>query len=159
MASLTIEAETLDILLIEDDENDVQFLKRALRSRDIKNRIRSVADGEEALDYIFHRGQYSDVNLYPMPGLVLLDLNIPKLDGVDILRIVKKDSRLKTIPIIVLSTSSQKEDIRNCYKVGVNSYVVKPTDFGEFKRVIGDLANYWLSMNRLPDIFRKQLEN
>ncbi len=153
------EKEQLDILLVEDDLDDIEFTIRAFRRKNIRNRIRTVGDGEQALDYIFSRSAFADREKYPKPGLVILDLKLPKIDGVEVLRVVKNHPRLRTIPIIMLTTSRSPEDVRKCYQLGVNSYVVKPLDFEEFSDLIELIARYWLDLNLLPNVFHRQRQD
>lgn len=153
---LDIDKESLDILLVEDNPDDVLLMKQALEENEIKNKLIVLGDGQEALDYLLHVGVYSDIEKYPAPGLVILDLKLPKINGVEVLKIVKSDSKLCTIPIIMLTTSSDELDVRRCYNYGVNSYIVKPTEFPVFSEVISLVTHYWLTMNELPDIFRKK---
>ncbi|MBN2055265.1 response regulator [bacterium] len=155
---LEIEKEGLDIMLVEDNQDDIILMQRAFSQNRIRNRVRIVRDGEEALDYIFHRGKYEDISDCPMPGLVILDLKLPRIDGVEVLKIIKSDKKLRTIPIIMLTTSRDERDIKLCYQLGVNSYIVKPTEFDTFAGIVGEVTNYWLQLNELPDVFRKTIQ-
>lgn len=146
---------SLDILLVEDNQDDIRFTKMAFEINKIPNRLRIVKSGEEALDYIFHRGDYEDSTRYPAPGLLILDLDVPHINGVDVLRIIKKEQQYRTIPIIMLTTSARDTDALQCYKHSANSYIVKPPDFQTFTEIIGQLAHYWLGLNELPDAFRR----
>ena len=120
------------ILLVEDSAEDVEATLRALRRAGLANPIHHCADGDEALDYLRHSGRYADGRDAPVPGVILLDLNLPGTDGREVLEAVKRDSGLKAIPVIVLTTSSDERDVQRCYEAGANSYVKKPVDFDGF---------------------------
>jgi two-component system response regulator len=138
------------ILLVEDDPQDVELTLRAFRSEKVQSRIEVVRDGEEALDYLFCRGDYKFRPLDQPPTLVLLDLKLPKIGGLQVLREVKASAECRSIPVIVLTSSGEERDIAESYKLGVNSYIQKPVDIGEFRRAIGALALYWLGVNKSP---------
>ena len=138
------------ILLVEDDPQDVELLLRAFRSENVQSRIEVVRDGEEALDYLFCRGAYKGRSSDQPPTLVLLDLKLPKIGGLQVLRELKASAECQSIPVIVLTSSGEQRDIAESYKLGVNSYIQKPVDIGEFRRAIKALALYWLGVNRSP---------
>jgi len=138
------------ILLAEDDEAQAILITRALEEAGAANKIYLVRDGEEALDYLFRRGNYADKGKSPRPGLVLLDLRLPKLDGLDVLNTIKQSEELKSIPVVVITTSDNNEDIAQAYRNHANSYLVKPLGFGEFSGMIRELSTYWLAVNRHP---------
>lgn len=142
---------TAVILLVEDDPEDQELTRRALRASKLRNRLVTVSDGEEALDYLYRRGAYSDPESSPRPDLILLDLNMPKLDGLAVLERVKQDACLRRIPVVVLTTSSQEEDILRSYDLGVNSYVTKPVRMEGFAKAIRDLEHYWFELVVLPN--------
>jgi len=137
-------AETgdVDILLVEDNPNDAELTQRAFRKSDVDVRLAIVRDGAEALDYLFG-GK-------PRPKVVLLDLKLPKIDGIDVLRRIRAGERTRTIPVVVLTSSQEERDIVECYELGANSYVVKPVDFDRFYRTVSDIGAYWLVLNKLP---------
>jgi len=137
-------AETgdVDILLVEDNPNDAELTQRAFRKSDLDVRLAIVRDGAEALDYLFG-GK-------PRPKVVLLDLKLPKIDGIDVLRRIRAGERTRTIPVVVLTSSQEERDIVECYELGANSYVVKPVDFDQFYRTVSDIGAYWLVLNKLP---------
>lgn len=135
-------AEEIDILLVEDNPNDAELTLRALRKSDIGARLAIARDGAEALEYLL-----SD---RPKPKVVFLDLKLPKIDGIEVLRRVRADDRAHSIPVVVLTSSQEERDINECYKLGVNSYVVKPVEFDKFYKAVGDLGTYWLVLNKSP---------
>ena len=136
------------ILLVEDDEAHAILIIRSFEDTKLGNKIYLVSDGEEALDYLFRRGKYADKEKSPRPDLILLDLQLPKLDGHEVLKEVKKSDDLKSIPVVVLTVSESEGDIAQAYSNYANSYLVKPVDFGEFSEMIRDLGHYWLVLNK-----------
>jgi len=138
------------ILLVEDSAEDVEATTRALRKAGLANPIHHCVDGEEALDYLKRRGKYSDAAMAPRPGVVLLDLNLPGIDGRQVLSEAKADPELKRIPMIILTTSSDERDIQRCYESGANSYVKKPVDLEGFLQSIQRLSDYWFEVVILP---------
>jgi CheY-like chemotaxis protein len=140
----------VEILLVEDNPNDAEMAIRALRKNSIANHMVHVLDGEAALDFIFARGAYSGRDVESGPKVILLDLKLPKVDGLEVLKAVKSDPRTKIIPVIVLTSSSEEKDIIESYRLGVNSYIVKPVDFDKFVEAIKGLGFYWLLLNQSP---------
>ena len=140
----------VDILLIEDNPNDVELTMRALKRNHIVNNIQVIMDGAEALEYFFAGGKYSGRDTNLKPKLVILDLKLPKVDGLEILRKVKSDETTKTIPVVVLTTSKEESDIVSSYKLGANSFIVKPVDFEKFITTVKELGMYWLLLNEPP---------
>jgi two-component system, response regulator len=140
----------IDILLIEDNPNDAELTLRALKKNNIANKIQLIKDGAEALDYFFAKGNYSNRNMMLNPKLVILDLKLPKVDGLEILRRVKSDERTKTIPIVIMTSSKEENDIVASYKLGANSFIVKPVDFEKFMVSVKELGMYWLLLNEPP---------
>lgn len=138
------------ILLVEDDAAHAMLTMRALEDAKLANEIHWVADGEEAMDYLFRRGEYTDKKKSPRPDLILLDLRLPKLDGHEVLKAIKESDDLKHIPVVVLTTSESEGDLAKAYSNYVNSYLVKPIDFGEFSEMIRERGFYWLLWNRHP---------
>jgi len=141
----------VEILLVEDNSRDVELTLRALKKHNLANKVHVVKDGAEALDYIFAKGTYAERNMDDTPKVILLDLKLPKVDGLEVLRQVKSDERTKTIPVVVLTSSREAPDLIESYKLGVNSYIVKPVDFEKFLDAVGELGFYWLLLNELPD--------
>ena len=148
MAELT--GDPLHILLVEDNEAHAELVIRGLRDQQVANRIHHVVDGEKALDYLFHRGAYSDPVQNPRPNLVLLDLRLPRVDGLEVLRIIKTTPDLLRIPVVILTSSDAESDIAKSYDYHANSYVVKPLDFKTFTKLMKDLGFYWLGWNAKP---------
>ena len=138
------------ILLAEDDLGDQELTKRALEEGKVENELYIVKDGEEALDYLFRRGRYTDPETSPRPDLFLLDLNMPKLDGRQVLEQIRSIHELRNIRVVVLTTSHQEEDITRSYDLGVHSYITKPVDLDQFFNVIRTLEEYWLQIVVLP---------
>ena len=140
----------MEILLVEDNPNDAEMALRALKKHNISNNINHVYDGEEALDFIFARGQYGDRDSENKPKLILLDLKLPKIDGLEVLKVLKTGPQTKTIPVVVLTSSTEEKDMVESYQLGVNSYIVKPVDFDNFCSSMKDIGMYWLLLNQLP---------
>ena len=142
--------EDVEILLVEDNPNDVELTLRALHKQNLANKVFVVKDGAEALDFIFATGQFAKRNIEHRPKVILLDLKLPKVDGVEVLRAIKLDEQLKTIPIVVLTSSKETRDLQECYRLGVNSYVVKPVEFDQFSETVKQLGLYWMVLNSGP---------
>ncbi len=145
-----VNADAVDILLVEDNPNDLELALRALKKRHLANKIVVARDGAEALDFIFGTGAYAGRELTDQPKLVLLDLKLPKVDGLEVLRRIKSDERTKVIPVVVLTSSQEERDIVESYRLGVNSYRVKPVDFERFIDCVSELGLYWLVCNKPP---------
>ncbi len=141
----------ITILMADDDEDDRMMTKEALEEAKLANDLRFVVDGEELLDYLYRRGKYTDPADSPRPGLILLDLNMPKKDGREALKEIKADPNLKRIPIVVMTTSQAEVDIYRSYDLGVNSFITKPVSFEGLVYVIAMLAQYWFQIVQLPD--------
>jgi len=140
----------VNILLVEDNEDHAELTLRALRSNNLINEVYVVKDGEEALDFVYHRGKYADVKEFPLPGLILLDISLPKVSGLEVLETLKGDPQLKVIPVIMLTTSEREEEIARSYAGGANSYVTKPVNFEEFVKKITEIKLYWIITSSLP---------
>jgi len=138
----------VEILLIEDNPDEAQLTIRSLKSHNLANRLLHIDDGEEALDFIFSTGKYADNKLPFNPKLILLDLKLPKVDGLEILRRLKADDRTKLLPVAVLTSSNEERDIIESYKLGVNSYIVKPVNFETFSKAVLELGMYWMLLNQ-----------
>jgi len=138
------------ILLVEDDPDDVELTLRALRKNNITNKVELARDGAEALDYLFGAGAYSGRDTSLMPAVILLDLKLPKIDGFEVLRKLRADDRTKLLPVVILTSSKEEQDIVNGYSHGCNSYVRKPVDFAQFSEAVRQLGLYWLLLNESP---------
>lgn len=146
---MTLENQ-IRILLVEDNENDAELTLRTLKKRNLGNDIRWVKDGTEALDCIFSESRAPGPASRSFPKLILLDLKLPKVDGLEVLRRLKSDDRTKLIPVVVMTSSGQEPDIARCYQLGVNSYIVKPVEFDKFSETVAQLGMYWLLLNQPP---------
>lgn len=142
--------EQVDILLVEDNPNDAELTIRALKKNNILNNILHLEDGEEVLHYIFGTGKYTERDTQEIPKVILLDLKMPKIDGLDVLKQLKSNEKTKVIPVILLTSSKEDRDIMEGYKLGVNSYIVKPVGFENFVKAVSDIGFYWLLMNQPP---------
>ena len=140
----------VELLLVEDDPNDVELTLIALRKHKLANKIHVVRDGEEALDFLFCRGQYSERTRNGPPKVILLDLKLPKVSGLEVLKAVKDDPRTRAVPVVVMTSSREQRDLVEGYRLGVNSYIQKPIDFEQFQSTIRDLGYYWLVVNQSP---------
>jgi len=139
---------SVEILLVEDNENDAELALRALRKNNMANSIIHIKDGPEALDYVFAEGDYVHRGIENIPGIILLDLKLPKLSGLEILEKIKSDDRTKMIPVIMLTSSKEEPDIANAYKLGANSYIVKPVEFDRFTDAMKNVGYYWMLINQ-----------
>ena len=142
--------DNVEILLVEDNPADVELTMHALRHNNLANRIHVARDGEEALDFLFCRGPHSKRSLDNPPRIVLLDLKLPKVDGLEVLRQLKGNSRTKAIPVVILTSSKEDRDMVSGYQLGVNSYIQKPVDFTAFRETIKQLGLYWMVVNQPP---------
>lgn len=142
----------VEILLVEDNPSDAELTMHAFLKSKLANEVRLVRDGAEALDFLFCRGTFSSRRFDSPPHVVLLDLKLPKVDGLQVLEQVKEDERTRSIPIIVLTSSKEETDLARSYKLGVNSYIQKPVNFDEFQKVVQQLGMYWLLLNSKPPV-------
>jgi two-component system, response regulator len=140
----------VDILLVEDNPEDVELTLHAFQRNNLANAVSVVRDGEEALDFIFCRGKHQNRRFEAPPKVVLLDLKLPKVDGLDVLRAMKNDQRTKAVPVVVMTSSKEQRDMVEGYRLGVNSYIQKPVNFDEFCNLIKELGSYWLVINQPP---------
>jgi len=143
-------APEVEILLVEDDANDVELTLRAFRSRNLANQVFVARDGAEALAFFFGEDGHPLRDIGVMPRVILLDLNLPKVDGLEVLRRLRADERTRTLPIVVLTSSTEEPDIAAAYRLGANSYIVKPVDFESFARAVSEVGLYWVLLNELP---------
>jgi CheY-like chemotaxis protein len=140
----------VQILLVEDNPNDVELTLRALQKLNLANRVFVVKDGAEALEFIFATGNYSVRRVDDLPRVVLLDLKLPKVDGIEVLRKIKADARTRHVPVVMLTSSQEERDVMETYRLGVNSYIVKPVDFSNFVHAVSELGLYWGILNKVP---------
>jgi CheY-like chemotaxis protein len=140
----------IEILVVEDDPGELELTMHALQAEHLCNRIEVARDGEEALDFLYCRGAFSDRNPASPPKLILLDLKLPRLDGLEVLRQIKEDPDMRAIPVVILTSSNQESDLVRGYRLGTNSYVQKPVDFDQFRATIKQLGSYWLIVNEGP---------
>lgn len=145
-----MEGEPVVVLLIEDNDDHAELVKRQMADHRVANRLIRLSDGQAALDYFFRRGDFADPASSPRPHVVLLDLRLPKVDGIEILKVCKETESLSQIPVIVLTTSEAERDVNHAYHNHANSYIVKPVDFEKFRQLMNDLGFYWLSWNTVP---------
>jgi two-component system response regulator len=140
----------IEILLIEDNMNDAELTIRALKKNNLANKLVHLKDGVEAIDFIFAEGSYSGRKVENVPKVILLDLKMPRVNGIEVLKKIKADERTKKIPVVILTSSKEDPDIQECYRLGVNSYVVKPVQFEQFVKVVSELGLYWMILNQPP---------
>lgn len=145
-----INAKEVEVLIVEDNPQDVELTMRALKKHHLANNVVVVGDGEDALDFIFARNAYNHRNIDSRPKVILLDLKLPKVSGLDVLKQIKSDERTKIIPVVVVTSSREEQDIVRSYRLGVNSYVVKPVNFEKFAKAVAELGMYWLLLNEPP---------
>lgn len=145
---ITMSNQVIEILLVEDNVNDAEMTMRALKKARIANNVLHLKNGAEALDFIFGRNKYEGRDTDNKPRLILLDLKMPKVDGIEVLQQLKNSELAKVIPVVVLTSSSEHPDIEECYKLGVNSYIVKPVGFENFTQAITELGFYWMLLNK-----------
>ena len=144
------DTEAVDILLVEDNPQDAELTTRALKKNNLANRLFTVEDGAEALDFVFCRGKYATRDNGRPPRVVLLDLKLPKVSGLEVLRALKQDEKTRAIPVVIVTSSREDPDIKTAYSLGANSYVVKPVDFDAFAEAVSSLGLYWLLVNQPP---------
>jgi CheY-like chemotaxis protein len=142
--------QDVEILLVEDDPNDVELTLRALQKHNLGGKVFVVKDGAEALEFIFATGAFAQRNIENRPKVVLLDLKLPKIDGIEVLRKIKADARTRNTPVVMLTSSQEERDVLATYTLGVNSYIVKPVDFNNFVHAVGELGVYWGTLNKVP---------
>ena len=140
----------VEILLVEDNPHDAEMTIRALKKANLANKLIHLKDGAEALDFIFAKGAFSDRQIENKPKVILLDIKMPKVDGIQVLRQIKSNDTTKTIPVVIMTSSKEEQDVITSYNLGVNSYVVKPVDFEGFAKAVSELGFYWLITNQLP---------
>lgn len=142
--------EEVEILLVEDSQSDAELAIRALKKKNLANKLIHLKNGAEALDFIFGPATEGEENRLRIPKVVLLDLKMPKVNGLEVLQKIRADERTRTIPVVVLTSSKEDPDVEACYRMGVNSYIVKPVDFENFMKAVSELGLYWLLLNQVP---------
>jgi CheY-like chemotaxis protein len=142
----------LEILLVEDNPQEAELTIRALKKRTLANHFVHVHDGQEALDFLFGKGPYKERDVRELPKVVLLDLKLPKLDGIEVLRQMRANKHTRLVPVVVLTSSREDRDVIEAYQLGANSYIVKPVDFEKFLEVVSNMITYWLLLNELPSL-------
>lgn len=142
--------EDVEILLVEDNPNDVELTLRALQKQNLASKVFVVKDGAEALDFVFATGPFAHRKIENRPKVILLDLKLPKVDGIEVLRRIKSDDRTKHTPVVMLTSSQEDRDVLDTYNLGVNSYIVKPVDFNNFVHAVSELGIYWGLLNKVP---------
>ena len=142
--------DDVEILLVEDNPNDVELTLRALRKQNLANKVFVVKDGAEALEFVFATGVFSQRKVDDHPKVILLDLKLPKVDGIEVLRKIKADSRTRHTPVVMLTSSQEERDVLESYRLGANSYIVKPVDFSHFVHAVSELGMYWGILNKVP---------
>lgn len=140
--------EGIEILLVEDSASDAEMTIKALKKNNLANKLLHLKDGAAALDFVFAEGDYTGRNIEDKPRIILLDLKMPKINGIEVLERIRSDARTKTIPVVMLTSSKEDPDIKKCYELGVNSYVIKPVEFDEFQKAISNLGLFWMIVNQ-----------
>ena len=143
-----MKTETADILIAEDNPNDAMLTIRSLKQHNLANRLVHLSDGQAAIDYLFANGAYSERDPLDLPKVVLLDLKLPKLNGLEVLSLIRGEPRTKFLPVVILTSSQEESDLIESYKLGANSYIVKPVDFENFSKAIYEVGLYWLLLNK-----------
>lgn len=146
-----VTVEEVEVLLVEDNSSDAELTVRALKKNNLTNRLHIARDGADALDFLFARGAYSNRAGSQLPKVVLLDMKLPKMSGLEVLAAIRTDARTKVLPVVMLTSSKQEPDIQRCYALGVNSYIVKPVDFEAFVQAVTQAGLYWLLVNQPPN--------
>jgi two-component system, response regulator len=143
--------DIIEILLVEDNPNDLELALHALKKNHLANRIQVARDGQDALDFVYGNGAFNGRLLQHGPRVILLDLKLPKVDGLDVVRTLKANERTRSIPIVIMTSSREERDLVESYRLGVNSYILKPVDFAQFTEAVRHLGFYWLLMNKVPE--------
>lgn len=145
-----VDLEQVEILLVEDNPRDAEMTLRSLKKHNFDNVVHWVKDGAEALDFVFREGTYAERSASSVPKVVLLDVKMPKVDGIEVLRRMKSDERTRNIPVVIMTSSNEERNVIDSYKLGVNSYIVKPVQFEAFLETVSKIGLYWVLMNRTP---------
>lgn len=142
--------KTVEILLVEDSDHDAELALRSLKKNNISNKVVRLKDGEEALEFLFGEGDYEGRSIHNQPRVILLDLKMPKVDGLEVLKAVRKNKNTENIPIVMLTSSKEERDLVEGYELGVNSFIVKPVEFNSFMKAVKEIGFYWVILNELP---------
>lgn len=148
---MELEVNNVEILLVEDNPDDAGLVIRALKKHNLANHLVHLSDGAQALDFIFCKGEYGKRQIDDRPKVILLDLKMPKVDGLQVLKAIREDKRTESIPVVIMTSSNEERDIVEGYRLGVNSYIVKPVDFDNFSKAVAELGFYWLLLNKVPN--------
>ncbi|GEL10167.1 Response regulator receiver domain-containing protein [Flavobacterium glycines] len=148
---MELEVNNVEILLVEDNPDDAGLVIRALKKHNLANHLVHLSDGAQALDFIFCKGEYGKRQIDDRPKVILLDLKMPKVDGLQVLKAIREDERTESIPVVIMTSSNEERDIVEGYRLGVNSYIVKPVDFDNFSKAVAELGFYWLLLNKVPN--------
>ena len=143
-------SEAVEVMIVEDSPEDLELTMRSLKKANLANQIHVARDGVEALDYLFGEGTFAGRAISAQPRVILLDLKLPRVNGIEVLRRLKGDARTRNLPVVVLTSSKEPNDLTECYRLGVNSYIVKPVTFEQFAQAVKDLGMYWLVLNQAP---------
>jgi CheY-like chemotaxis protein len=147
---MELDVNNVEILLVEDNLDDAGLVIRALKKSNLANHLVHLSDGAQALEFIFCKGEYANRQIGDRPKVILLDLKMPKVDGLQVLKAIREDERTKAIPVVIMTSSNEERDIVEGYRLGVNSYIVKPVDFDNFSKAVAELGFYWLLLNKVP---------
>lgn len=147
---MKVDMHNVEILLVEDNPDDAGLAIRALKKSNLANNLVHLSDGAQALDFIFCKGEYVDRRIDDRPKVILLDLKMPKVDGLQVLKAIREDERTKYIPVVIMTSSNEERDVVESYRLGTNSYIVKPVDFDNFSKAVAELGFYWLLLNQVP---------
>lgn len=148
---MKLDVNNVEILLVEDNPDDAGLVIRALKKHNLANHLIHLSDGAQALDFVFCKGEFAERQIDDRPKVILLDLKMPKVDGLQVLQAIREDKRTESIPVVIMTSSNEERDIVEGYRLGVNSYIVKPVDFDNFSKAVAELGFYWLLLNKVPN--------
>lgn len=148
---MKLDVNNVEILLVEDNPDDAGLVIRALKKHNLANNLIHLSDGAQALDFIFCKGEFAERQINDRPKVIFLDLKMPKVDGLKVLQAIREDKRTESIPVVIMTSSHEERDIVEGYRLGVNSYIVKPVDFDNFSKAVAELGFYWLLLNKVPN--------
>lgn len=148
---MKLDVNNVEILLVEDNPDDAGLVIRTLKKHNLANNLIHLSDGAQALDFVFCKGEFAERQIDDRPKVILLDLKMPKVDGLQVLQAIREDKRTESIPVVIMTSSNEERDIVEGYRLGVNSYIVKPVDFDNFSRAVAELGFYWLLLNKVPN--------